>query len=112
LAKVSQSGGESQIIFGRHLLQTLRDRDLGAIARGIEKDTDSRWNRVADQKVGVYCRRLDLVSRRFAMLRDELGFSLVAWKPSMERHIGRKRPQSMWTKGEYEIERRRDLGIG
>jgi hypothetical protein len=103
-----------RIIFGRHLLETLRNRELDAVARGIQKDTGSRWNRLAGQEVtGVYCRRLDLVSGRFAMLSDELGFSLVPWRPSMERHIGRKLPQSMWIKGKYEeIERRRDLGIG
>jgi hypothetical protein len=61
----------------------------------------------------VYRRRFNLASGRFAMLSDELGFSLVPWKPSMEQHIGRKLPLSIWTRGDNkDIERSRGLGIG
>jgi hypothetical protein len=102
-----------RIIFGRYLLETLRNRELGAIAQGIEKDTGSQWNRVEEEIGSVYCRRLDLASGRFAMLSDGLGFRLVAWRPSMERHFGRKLPQSICIKGEdRDVERSRGLGIG
>jgi hypothetical protein len=37
---------------------------------------------------GVYRQRLDLASGRFAMIDDSLGFSLVPWTPSLERHLG------------------------
>jgi len=39
---------------------------------------------------GVYRQRLDLASGRFAMIDDGLGFSLVPWSPSLERHLGRQ----------------------
>jgi hypothetical protein len=37
---------------------------------------------------GAYRRRVDLASGRFAMIDDGLGFSLVPWSPSLERHLG------------------------
>src|ERR1700747_2325429 len=37
-----------------------------------------------------YRQRLDLASGRFAMIDDGLGFSLVPWTPSLERHVGRE----------------------
>jgi hypothetical protein len=40
--------------------------------------------------VGIYRRRLDLASGRFALIDDGLGFSLVPWSPSLERHLGRQ----------------------
>jgi hypothetical protein len=33
---------------------------------------------------------LDLASGRFALIDDGLGFSLVPWSPSLERHLGRQ----------------------
>ncbi len=38
---------------------------------------------------GVVRRRLTLTSGRFAMIDDGLGFSLVPWKPELERQLGR-----------------------
>jgi len=38
----------------------------------------------------VYRQRVDLASGRFALIEDGLGFSLVPWGPSLERHLGRQ----------------------
>ena len=38
---------------------------------------------------GIYRRRLDLVSGRFALLDDGLGFVLVPWRPVVEKQTGR-----------------------
>jgi Protein of unknown function (DUF3363) len=43
-----------------------------------------------DVIAGVYRQRLDLASGRFAMIDNGLGFSLVPWSPSLERHIGQQ----------------------
>jgi hypothetical protein len=32
---------------------------------------------------------LNRTSERFAVVEDGLGFSLVPWKPALERHLGR-----------------------
>ena len=40
-------------------------------------------------RIGVTCRRLfALASGRFAMIDDGIGFKLVLWTPSLERHLG------------------------
>ena len=40
-------------------------------------------------RIGVTCLRLfALASGRFAMIDDGLGFKLVPWTPSLERHLG------------------------
>ena len=37
---------------------------------------------------GVYRRSLMLASGRFAMLDDGIGFTLVPWRPVVERRLG------------------------
>ena len=44
---------------------------------------------VGETVAGVYRQRVNLSSGRFAMIDDGLGFSLVPWSPSLERHLGR-----------------------
>ena len=39
---------------------------------------------------GAYRQRVSLSSGRFAMIDDGLGFRLVPWSPSLERHLGRQ----------------------
>lgn len=39
---------------------------------------------------GIYRQRVTLASGRFAMIDDGLGFSLVPWTPTLERHLGRQ----------------------
>ena len=39
---------------------------------------------------GVYRQRLNLASGRFAMIDNGLGFTLVPWRPEMDRHLGRE----------------------
>ena len=38
---------------------------------------------------GSYRQRFTLSSGRFAMIDDDLGFQLVPWTPSLEKHLGR-----------------------
>lgn len=74
----------------RNLLDKLRARELDATAKRLEKETGLTYRPTVDgQRVfGVYRRPLNLVSTRFAMLEDGMGFSLVPWKPIIEKKIG------------------------
>lgn len=38
---------------------------------------------------GVYRQAVDLASGRFAVIEKSLEFTLVPWRPVLERHIGR-----------------------
>lgn len=78
-------------IFARDLLETLRDRELAQAAGRLEAQTGLKHQPATGEGGvgGVYSRRLDLASGRFAMLDEGLGFTLVPWRPAMERHLGR-----------------------
>jgi len=81
-----------RVIFARDLLDTLRRRELETAAARIAESADLPYQpaREGDPIAGTYRRRLDLASGRFAMIDDGLGFSLVPWSPSLERHLGRQ----------------------
>jgi type IV secretory pathway VirD2 relaxase len=82
----------TQVTMKGNLLATLRDRELGAVARSIAAETGLTYRDAQDGDSirGVYRRPLDLASGRFAMLDDGVGFSLVPWRPVMDQHLGRE----------------------
>lgn len=46
--------------------------------------------RAKDMIDGVLRRRLDLVSGRLALVEDSLEFTLVPWRPILERQLGKR----------------------
>ena len=80
-----------RVIFVRGLLDTLRRQELDAAAARIAESTGVPYQpiREGERIAGTYKQRLSLASGRFAMIDDGLGFSLVPWSPSLERHLGR-----------------------
>jgi hypothetical protein len=58
----------------------------------IAAETGLAHQLVADgQRVaGIYRRSVMLASRRFAMLDDGMGLSLVPWKPVIEQRLGQQ----------------------
>ncbi|MNL00146.1 hypothetical protein D3C87_1205680 [compost metagenome] len=62
---------------------------------------------------GTYSRRFTLASGRFAMVDDGLGFSLVPWTPSVEKHIGQHISGVARADGgvDWSFGRRRGLGL-
>ncbi len=81
-----------RVIFARGLLETLRQRELEATAGQVASRTGLSYRPTTEGETvaGVYQRRLDLASGRFAIIDDGLGFSLVPWSPSLQRHLGRQ----------------------
>lgn len=81
-----------RVIFVRDLLDTLRRRELDAAAARIGSNAGLPYHPAMEGETvaGVYRQRLDLASGRFAMIDDGLGFRLVPWSPSLERHLGRR----------------------
>jgi type IV secretory pathway VirD2 relaxase len=103
-----------RVVLMRDLLGTLRARDLEQAARVIEADGGLVHRPLTDgQSVsGVYTRSVALVSGRFAMLEDGVGFSLVPWRPFIDRRIGHS--MTAVVKGEsasWEVGRPRGIGL-
>jgi hypothetical protein len=55
-----------------------------------ETGLDRRMLEEGDRFEGVYRRRLDLVSGRFALIDNGKQFMLVPWRPVVERELGRE----------------------
>ena len=73
----------SRVIFARGLLAALRERELAEVADQITAETGLKYRPVAEggSVAGTYRQRLSLVSGRFVMIDDGLGFQLVPCAP-------------------------------
>ena len=104
-----------RVLFGRELLETLRKRDLEAIASKLAAETGVPYQPavVGEHVAGLYRQRVTLVSGRFAMIDNGLGFSLVPWSPALEHHLGRQVSGIAQNGGgiDWNFGRKRGLGI-
>ncbi|WP_027161909.1 VirD2 family relaxase/mobilization nuclease [Mesorhizobium sp. WSM1293] len=80
-----------QIIFARRLVETLRSQEIEALGAQLAAETGLAFTKAkaGSHVAGVYRQRFSLASGRFAMIDDGLGFRLVPWSPSVERHLGK-----------------------
>ncbi|MES1937516.1 relaxase/mobilization nuclease and DUF3363 domain-containing protein [Salinisphaera hydrothermalis] len=103
-----------RIVLARNLLATLRGRELAQAAKDIAAETGLEHRPVVDKQrvAGIYRRSVMLASGRFAMLDDGVGFSLVPWKPVIERRLGQQLAATVRGGGvSWEIGRQRGMSI-
>ena len=103
-----------RVIFVQNLLTVLRAKEIEATARTIESETGLTYRPITDgQSVnGIYRRSVTLASGRFAMIDGATGFSLVPWRPVIDKRLGQS--MSAVVRGEFvswEFGRRRGLSI-
>jgi type IV secretory pathway VirD2 relaxase len=81
----------SQVMFSRGLIETLRKQELEQAGQALAAETGRQFKAsgTGDYVTGDYRRRLTLASGRFAMIDDGIGFQLVPWTPSLEKHLDR-----------------------
>ncbi len=79
-------------LLATNLLAKLRGRDLAAAGKTLGEEIGRPYRGAQDsgQAIGIYRRSIQLVSGRFAILDDGLGFTLVPWKPVVERRLGQQ----------------------
>lgn len=111
---LAQRDGQ-RIVFNRNLIGTLRQRELVALGERLAAETGMPFQKSADGEyvAGTYSRRFALASGRFAMIDDGLGFKLVPWTPSIEKHIGRHISGVAHADGgvDWSFGRKRGLGL-
>jgi len=80
-----------RVIFSRNLIDTLRRREVDAVADRLAKETGQPFKPAesGEYVAGTYRQRLTLASGRFAVIDDGLGFQLVPWSPSLDKQLGR-----------------------
>ncbi|TPW27704.1 relaxase/mobilization nuclease domain-containing protein [Pararhizobium mangrovi] len=103
-----------RVVFARNLMDTLRRRELDDMGERIAAETGLPFRKAGEGEpvAGRYRQRLSLASGRFAMVDDGLGFRLVPWSPSMEKHLGQQ--VSGISRGggvDWSFGRKRGLGI-
>jgi len=102
--------------FRRDLLVILQQRELSRTSQQIEQETGLKHvtHRRGEMIEGVYRRAVMVGDQRYAMIEKAHEFSLVPWRPVLERAIGKPVSGIMrddpinWTIGG----RNRGLGIG
>lgn len=105
----------SRVTFARDLLNRLRQRETDEAAAQIAASTGlaHRPHAEGEYVAGTYRKRLSLASGRFAMIDNGLGFSLVPWRPALERELGRHVTGIIRSSGiEWTFGRQRGIGIG
>lgn len=77
-------------LFPRGMIQALERKDLANAARQLSAELDLPFEeaRQGGSIEGTYRRPVDLVSGRFALIERAHDFTLVPWKPMLERKAG------------------------
>lgn len=100
---------------GPGLIATLREAELARVAAKVGATSGAPWSQSdpGDEVAGVYRRRLDLVSGRFAMIDDGLGFQLVPWTRALETRLGQEVKGTMTPGGgvDWALGRKRGIGL-
>lgn len=104
-----------RLVLQRDLIDTLRQRELGAAAADLSRQTGLSEKPAAsgDYVTGTYRQRLSLASGRFAMIDDGMGFQLVPWTLALEKHLGRHVTGTLRHDGgvDWSMGRKRGLGL-
>ncbi len=104
-----------RVILARKLLATLRGREVSVAAERIAAETglEHRLIKEGQRASGIYRRNIMLASGRYAMLDDGKHFSLVPWKPVIERRLGQQMSAVMQGGAvSWQIGRQRGASIG
>jgi type IV secretory pathway VirD2 relaxase len=82
---------DGRIIFRSDMIATLRRRELLRVASALadELELPFRDHGNGSRIEGVYRRPLDLVSGRFALIEKSREFTLVPWRPVLDRQLGK-----------------------
>jgi hypothetical protein len=82
---------QGQTVYRRALLDLLRRRELNRVGAQLSEELGLAYAEApsSGRIEGVYRRRIDLVSGRLALIEKSREFSLVPWRPVLERNLGK-----------------------
>jgi hypothetical protein len=83
-----EAGG---VRFQQTLLATLRRREMTRAAGALSEELGLPYAepRPGERVEGTYRRAVDLASGRMAVIEKARDFTLVPWRPVLDRHVGR-----------------------
>jgi type IV secretory pathway VirD2 relaxase len=80
-----------RIAYRPDMLSMLQQRELLTIGKLLSEELGKPFEeaRQGERIDGVFRRRIDLASGRFALIEKSREFSLVPWRPVLEHHVGK-----------------------
>jgi type IV secretory pathway VirD2 relaxase len=83
---------QDRIVYRANLLSVLRRRELARVAGQLSGDLGLSYveTKSGEKIEGIYRRHVDLASGRFAVIEKAREFTLVPWRPVLERHLGKQ----------------------
>lgn len=83
---------QGRIVIRANLLATLRRRELARVAGQLSSELGLGYAeaRNGERIEGLYRRSVELASGRYALIEKSREFTLVPWRPVLERHIGKE----------------------
>jgi type IV secretory pathway VirD2 relaxase len=81
-----------RIVYRANLLGILRRRELARVADQLSNELGLNYveTRSGEKVEGIYRQHVDLASGRFAVIEKAREFTLVPWRPVLERHLGKQ----------------------
>jgi hypothetical protein len=82
---------QERIVYRVNVLSLLRRRQLARVARQLSTEMGLPYAEPTPRQriEGIYRRRLDLTSGRFAVIERSCAFTLMPWRPVLERNLGK-----------------------
>ena len=83
---------QDQTVYRANMLGLLRRREVARVGAQLSGELGLRYAEMepGERIEGIYRRRLDLASGRFAVIEKSREFTLVPWRPVLERNLGRQ----------------------
>jgi hypothetical protein len=78
-----------RVIYRANLLTRLRQRELSRVAGKLSDELGLTYvkSKSGDRVEGVYRRPVELASGRYALIEKSREFTLVPWRPVLDRHL-------------------------
>jgi hypothetical protein len=105
--------GKGRVFYRRDLLATLEGRELARVGAEIATTRDQPFRLATRGETirGIYRETVQLASGRYALIENAKEFTLVPWRPVIERRLGRE-VVGLVTDGGISWQLGRDRGLG
>ena len=83
---------QDRIVYRANMLTTLRRRELARVAGQLSDQLGLAYveTRSGEPVEGTFRRSIELASGKYAVIEKSREFTLVPWRPVLERHIGKQ----------------------
>ncbi len=104
----------SGTIYQRGLLKNLEQREVAKVAKNISSEIGKtfRQTKKGDNVEGIYSKPIELASGKYALIEKSKQFTLVPWRPILERARGQSVSGTMGSNGiSWNIGKKRGIEI-